>query len=217
MLDNAAIRAASWSRVSEFGGAKNPELPLLDFPEFRLRKLADVESRLLALIPIAVVMAGAPTEFALPFIEANDLFGTFTPQEQAMLEGREIREEAEAELSWAAEEISVLAWSIGSLKRLEPEQSAPDDLTAALPAVDEIVANSGWRDGLKFKPMEEQLLQLDLLYCWHWASVEMWMGGRESEVFEPGRALHRRRAMEWILNPAADWDYLDLDSEWTAG
>ncbi len=45
MLDNAAIRAASWSRVSEFGGAKNPELPLLDFPEFRLRKLAEVESR----------------------------------------------------------------------------------------------------------------------------------------------------------------------------
>jgi hypothetical protein len=187
-------------------GAEQPVgLSLIDSGRHKARATHLVEERLLALMPVAALMAGLPAEDVIEFIELNLLSAALMPDEKALLTGEELDEEAEARLSWAAEEIAVLAWRLGALKTLDPASSAPKELTQALPAVDESADSSGWSDGLHPRPLAECLQMLDLMRCWMAVAEDRFEGDLEDEDFDAARSLHRLRAMEWCLDPSESW------------
>ena len=204
-FDPVLARAASLRIVMEAGAEQPDGISLIQPGRHKARPSHLVEERLLALMPVAGLMAGLPAEDVIEFIELNLLHTAMTPAEQALLAGDEIDEETEARLSWAAEEIAVLAWRLGALDRLDPASSAPAELTAALPAVDESADSSGWSDRLRPRPLADCLQMLDLMMVWMAASEDRFESDVDDEPFDAARSLHRLRALEWCLDPAMDW------------
>ncbi|MBE2318906.1 DUF4272 domain-containing protein [Solirubrobacter sp. CPCC 204708] len=206
--DPEAVRAGAVAELAPWGIVPPQDLPrpALNRP----RPLEDVVARAQALHGVLDIIHGAPLDAAYAMVAAVGADRWISDAERAYL--ARVADgvpdvEAEYELSWRAESLYALLWTLGlaaDLPLTRELELRPD----AFRAVDALTGPAP--PGLALRAPEEIAAKLDVLYCAHWAARER-VPEQWPEDLEPEAIRERRRALEWLLLTGVEWDAVRLD------
>ena len=135
-------------------------------------------------------------------LEEFDLYQFASPGEQDLLSRHEHTGQERVNATWLTECVQSLAWCLG-LVDLDPFRRCDDDLASHLPppAADprDFISKATLRS------FDEIYQQADLHYRLHWAARNARLMRHHCRVSE-GLIGERRKALDWVVGVAANWD-----------
>jgi hypothetical protein len=185
-----------------------PTLPLIEAPEqLNPRSAVEVARRSLVLgymIGIGFRQPGAKLKAELTKWK---LYGDASPEERALLEQSEYDDQERIDATWLTECVQSLAWALG-MAELDHFRRCDDDLGPKFPIMRD---PSTFITAARLRPFEEIYFAADLLYRLHWAARNARLLGQPSMLSE-GLIAERRKAVDWMIGVAPDWDEIPLDT-----
>lgn len=209
-LDLEAVKARSMAEIQRLGGRTIDHLPTIE--ETAARSGEAGAARALVLNALVGLAYDAPAALLREWIVANGLTSSLSAEEAAMLEkGPEgLTEQERIDLSWRAEAILALLWAGGLAPSLPPAGEFPEDALAALPRVGQGESGAPFVRRFRLRPYAELYAMRDLYYRAHWHARDQGLKGADPAPFLPGAVVERRRALEWLMDEAADWDDVEM-------
>jgi hypothetical protein len=201
-------KAKSERYLEAKGVAVNTALPLIESPdELRPRSAADVARRSLVLGYMIGVGFGQPGAKQKAELVKWQLYGDASPEEQSLLEKSNYDDQEKVDATWLTECVQSLAWGL-RMATLDHFRRCDDDLGPKFPIMRD---PSAFVDAAKLRSFQEIYFEADLLYRLHWAARNARLLGQPSSVME-GRIAERRKAVDWMIGVAPEWDEIPLDT-----
>ena len=187
-----------------------------------LRPPSEIEGRAAILNVVYARCYGMPGEAAMAWLLDAHLLDHLTKPEWSFLAadgGEDMVQHPSFTLNLEA--IYALAWLMGLVPELDPQEPAPNGLIEKMPHLPSKEAYSTWRSRANpsLAPAAEAAAALDLIYCLDWAYLE----AERRDVRVPG-LMHskliaqRRWALEWAVvfrgpyqEPPRGWEEINLD------
>jgi hypothetical protein len=186
--------------------------PLVAGPELRLRPAAEVGSRAVALLAVALraesLAAGNPLPMAELEQKLPGLRQALTPSETAFLDAGQPDAGDLTRFSWRYESLLTLEWALGLADLPWPDGPCDAAATARtlLERAEEAVGAKA-----RLRPAAEILDALDLHYRLHWLVRQSRIDGKPlPEAIDAGVVSERHHALNWLTRfEDSDWDQTD--------
>ena len=207
------IRKESKKKVKKLGYIYNPNLPLLEVNEFKIKNIDSIVSRILILEGLGAVSYGFDRDITYSWLEKENLVNDMFENEKKFI--MENNKESDDILLYKTqiEAAYALCWSISIAHELDFGCSCPNNFITLLPNLKEKESSSKFREKAHLISKNEIIKALDLAYCLHWAIVEARVNNKNNKTnVEPYVIIERRRALEWILSYDSDWYDVNLDT-----
>lgn len=195
------------------------EVPFIDWlpvieteAETTRRSEEEVARRTIALAIVAV--RGETRDYALGQSLLNQ-FGAhdfLSPAEAAFMADEDPSEQDYINFIWRYEGVHVLLWALGIFEDL----GRPDGI-ADVPRIAATLRDLG-TDGLieqaRLRPQSELLDAADLIYRYHWATVDARLNGRDAPAgLDPSVVYERHYALNWLIGYGGQaWDDISTDT-----
>ncbi len=178
--------------------------------EARLRPVAGVAGRLLALAFVAGWAEGIDRETVADFGRERGTIPLLTPRERAFVDDTGPREPTRVQHVWRYEAAWTLAWALRLTDEPLGLPSRTCDafgLVGLVMRVDDLAARG-------LRPIAEILDESDLIYRCHWATRQASLTGQDAaEWLDPGVTMERHHALNWLADPeGTDWDDVSTDT-----
>lgn len=210
-FDAKAVRARSHAEIRRASGGVNEGLPLLE--PMTPRDAEALAARVLVLNALGNLPREAPVPTLREWVVANGLTQSLSAFEAGLLQRRteDVTEQELINASWYDEAIDALLWAGGLVEGLPLDARYPKSMLALLPDVSRGESGRALGRTVRPRPADELVAMLDLYYCAHWLVRDAGLNGYDP-VFDGGAVMERRKALEWLLDSAADWDAISLDT-----
>lgn len=205
------VAAASEISILSRGGEVLPTLPYLDRSE--IRPQSDLVGRALALNAIIDLNFKVPAAVVRNWIVENKVLSFLTEQEASLL-GREadgISQQEKTDLAWSLDALWALMWAGSLVDELDFSAPIPDSMYDLCPHIRDGEGPEKFSNRMKIRSFDEIYRSLDLYYRLHWYAFQNQLRD-ELGVFDLSRFIERRKALEWLLSPNADWDSVSLNT-----
>lgn len=187
----------------------NATLPELESVDVLKPQNADSIARRIVIIGHVIGIGyGADTKRLKDSLHKYALWPHASAQEQILLSREHFTDQERINAQWLAECVQSLAYCIG-LVELSPFHMCDDNLARHLPQA--YSDPSFFIKAAKSRPIDEIYRQADLHYRLHWAARNARHKRMPSDIPE-GRIGARRKALEWVIGTATDWDDISLDT-----
>lgn len=174
------------------------------------RSTEEVAVRAMSLLVVSAKGAVRDEKLTQDLVARFAVGPDFTPKERAFIDAAAPEPQAYVNFSWRYESLNVLLWALGYVGVLvRPDRMV--DVDAILPLLlrrprERFIAEA------QLRPMRELLDADDLIFRYHWATVDarlkrqpMPAGLNASVVFE------RHYALNWLVQESA-WDAVDTST-----
>jgi len=204
-------KLASEGQVLALGGRINDWLPYRDEPS--PRNIEEVKGRMSVLNALINISFEAPIEVIRAWLTQHQLTVFLSADEEALLtkKNEDLAPQELTNLRWGLESLWALMWATGLAEDLNPTAWVGDYMASLLPNLEEGEDNSKIERLRTLRPVEELYQMLDFYYRLHWYCVDERLYGREAVVNE-GIVYERRKALEWLLDRASDWDDIEMST-----
>ena len=209
-IDSEAVRAASRAEIERLGGRTIAWLPLTEIGP--TRDADALAGRILVLNALSNLAREAPVEAIRDYVAGDGLRPALTPRERDQLAKRteDLTPQELINASWYDEAIYALAWAGGLMPSLPPDAGYARELLDVLPNVEHGESGRELRSRVRLRPYAELYAMRDLYYRAHWFTRNCELTGADAGAFHGGVVMERRKALEWLLDPATDWDDVEL-------
>jgi len=203
---NEAVKIRSQEQLQALGVRVNPNLPTLEVPsELSPRSASAVCARAYVLTFIIGIGYGRTGSEMLGRIQQAGLADHLSPSERELLARSSYTPSDTARAAWLAESVQACAWALGYLL-LNPLDGASAQLASHFRAdAQQRIASA------QLRPFDELYAQADLHYRLHWAARQARLDGAKFPIPELAVEM-RRRALDWIIGVAEDWDDISTDT-----
>jgi hypothetical protein len=207
-IDPWTVRSRSLSKAERLGYPVNPNLLLLDRPEFE-RPQEDVFQRALCLFVTSACAYGLDREKAEVWLQQERIDDALSPLEREFLRSGK---GDMGSFTGGVEALFVVMWALGFYRRLNFADSSDDDLISFFPNPTIGESSEKLRSKARLRPVAQIFPQLDLAYCLHSAVIsEKLKGHRTPGDVHPSVIYHRGKALRWLLS-REDWDDIRMDA-----
>jgi hypothetical protein len=186
--------------------------PLVAEPELRLRPVAEVGSRAVALLAVALRAESLAAGKAVPLAELErklpGVLQALSPLETAFMQAEQPETADLTAFSWRYESLLTLEWALGLAELPWPD--GPCDAAATsrtlLERAEEAVGAKA-----RLRPAAEILDALDLHYRLHWLVRQSRIDGKPLPAgIDAGVVSERHHALNWLTRfEDSDWDQTD--------
>jgi hypothetical protein len=198
-----SVKQRSHEYLADNGVRINETLPLIEAPsELKPQRSLEVARRAMVLCHIVGIGFGQSGQKMREALERFGLLAYASQNEQRLLDQPEYTEQQRVNATWLVECLQSLGWCLGTLE-LNPFAGCDDDLASHFPAP--FTDPSAFIAHAKLRPFDEIYQQADLHYRLHWAARDARLTGKQSRLHE-GVIQERRKAIDWVVGVAADWD-----------
>jgi hypothetical protein len=189
-------------------------LPPIEGDEIaRIRPVAEVAQRALALMIVAVKAEGLEDEIVQQVIEVFGIAPFLSPQERAFIQNPNPSQQDKINFIWRYESLWTLLWALGHIDSLE----FPDNI-CDVPKSVEIIHEAGTFEAFlaksKLRSVAEILDQCDMAYRLNWAVVNARLRGEAAPAnIESGVVYERHYALNWLrCYFDQEWDTVRTDT-----
>ncbi len=210
-LNPQIVKSESEAIILRAGGEICDWLPILD-GDAQPRKLAAVVRRALILNALLQIHFEAPVEVIRDWIERHGLADDLAASERTILakDNGDLSKQQRIDLYWYIEALWALAW-VGSLVDDLPfDEGVQDSLASFSPNLQDDENGSKYAGKMRLRPRDEIFRMLDLYYRLHWWTFNSHLTGKDTGNVQLDIIMERRKALEWVMDPACDWDSVDL-------
>jgi hypothetical protein len=206
-------RLRSQRRLASEGVPVNAALPAIEGESEALRRpAAEILDRALALLVVAGRAEGLGREAADRIAGNLGIAAAFTPAERAFIAADAHTEQERAQLSWRYEAALPLLWALGLVDRLEKPEHATESGTIV-----RLVAGRTRAELLaaaRLRPLREILDEADIIYRYHWATVEARQQGQPMPArLDNDVIMERHAALNWLIGYMDQaWDDVTTDT-----
>jgi len=189
------------------------ELPVIETEAKSTRRTTEqVALRAMALCTVAVKGEGLEQVAVDKMVADYKLESAFTPQELAFVKNKNPTEDDRVQFAWRYECYWVMLWALGYVDKLERPDKISDVKTAL-----SILRESGRDKFMKkaqLRPQRELLDAADLIYRYHWATVDARINNREAPAgLDEGVVTERHHALNWLIGHLGQaWDEVPTDT-----
>jgi len=195
--------------IKEKGYRVSDSLPILD--SFTLRDISEIKGRMSVMNALLNIAFEAPTYYIKEWIEQENLSDYLSASEIELLtlDNEELSELELNSLSWYTEGLWALMWLCEMVEELNPAHHVADYMVSLLPNLEQEENNEKINTLSSLRTPEDSYKMLDFYYRLHWYCVDERLKGNETLLNE-GIIYERRKALEWVFNPSADWDHVEM-------
>lgn len=211
-IDTDEIKAASEKKIISQGGQICDWLPYIE--PTSLRDPYQVTARALILNAMVNIHFGAPTRIISDWIAKHDLLDSLSAVEKRILETNEsdLGEQDKINLYWYIEALWSFMWAMDLVSELDFTQPIPDNMASMCPNLQENEGPEKFSEVEELRAYDQIYKERDLAYRVMWWARQMSLTGESDPRFDLSRSMERRRALEWIMDAALDWDDVPLDT-----
>lgn len=204
----AARKQASEAQLRRLGVAVNEHLPEIEPLEaLSPRSSEEVVRRAFVLSHVIGVGYGRSGREMLGWLADAGLQAHLTPNESKLLNKPRLTPGEKAWAAWQAAAVHACAWAL-QLEPMEPLAPCPPTLAMRFPPR----TNPGVAlPTAALRSASEVHAHADLYYRLHGAARDAALHGHPFALAEPEVAM-RRRALEWMVGIAREWDDVPLDT-----
>ena len=169
----------------------------------RHRPLAEVVGRALVMNAVLNLHFRAPVEVVRRWVEAHGVAEHLSPRERALLArpNADVTAEERAELRGYLEGLWALLWAGGVADELRPDRPVPADMATLVPSLKKNEDASMLSGRMTLRPAAELAAMRDR-YQQRYEAIMYDLSAPDHIT----RVEQRRKALLWVLDPAADWD-----------
>jgi hypothetical protein len=208
-----ARKARSEKLLHEQGVPLNAKLPAIeDEQTAQPRSKEEVAYRALCLATVAVKGEGLDQARLLDICQHYQVQEHLTPNEKRFIDNESPSDQDRTNFLWRYEACWTLLWALGFIQELgHPDHIC--DVPAAVTVLRERTSDQLVRDA-RLRPMSEILDQADLIYRYHWATVDARVKGQSPPAgLNPGVVYERHYALNWLIGyMGQDWDDVSTDT-----
>jgi hypothetical protein len=212
-LDPEAVKRDSEAIVRRAGGDICDWLPFLD-RDAKPRELAAVVRRALILNAMLQIYFKAPVAVIKDWITRNGLADDLSESEREILdkEDDDLTEQERINLYWYIESLWTLVWAGKLIDDLPFDKSVGNELASLCPALQRNEDGSKLSKKMRLRSRDELFRMLDLYYRLHWWTRNSQLTGKDTGVVRLDIIMERRKALEWVMDPACDWDNVEMST-----
>jgi len=186
--------------------------PIEDEDEVRRRRTEEVAGRALALWVVASKALGMEQETVLDRMSRYLLDEDLSPSEMAFAKDAAPPQQDLINFSWRSECCWVMLWALGYVREL----GRPDS-QCNMWEIDETIdarSREEFLAGARPRPLGQLLDEADLIYRYHWATVDARINDREPPGrLDPGVTYERHYALNWLIGYMnQEWDDVTTDT-----
>ena len=211
-IDVAQVRRQSEQIVLQAGGRVCDWLPFLDRPQSRSQD--ELIGRALVINALINIAFEAPISAINNWIDTHGLNAYLTPDERSLLQKQsaDLSEQEITNLEWSIEALWALMWAGSLISDLAIDSPVSDDMVTLVPNLQENETGAKFLDKMRLRPYEELYQMLDLYYRVHWYTEDGRINGYPTGDISSDIVMERRKALEWLMNDASDWDNMSLNT-----
>lgn len=190
----------------------HPNLPLRD--ESRMRGTRDVAMQIVVLNALDGLVNDTQPSYLKSWLKRHEVWGAMDPRDQAYF-ANTISENLSNELTWKVESLRVLAWVANIADALpQPMTGGKLIMDGIYDSIPPQIRLEDFAETIVLRDLVDVQEELDFYYCLHAAMrhPDMWESPKKIRSFCYGDILERRRALEWLMSPAASWYDITLDT-----
>jgi hypothetical protein len=212
-IDPDAVKRESEAIIRRAGGQICDWLPVLD-RDAEPRGLATVVPRALILNAMLQIYFKAPIAFIKDWITRNGLAKDLSGSERDILErdDDDLTEQQRINLYWCIEALWTLVWAGQLIDDLPFDEGVGNTLASLCPALQRNEDGSKLSKKMRLRSSEELFRMLDLYYRLHWWTRNAQLIGQETGEVRLDIIMERRKALEWVMDPACDWDSVEMST-----
>lgn len=189
-------------------------LPPIEGDEIaRIRPVAEVAQRALALMIVAVKAEGLEDEIVQQVIAAFGIAPFLSPQESAFIQNPNPSQQDKINFIWRYESLWTLLWALGHIDSLEfPDKIC--DVPKSVQVIHEAGSFEAFLAKSTLRSVGEILDQCDLAYRLNWAVVNARLRGEAAPAnMESGVVYERHYALNWLrCYFDQEWDNVRTDT-----
>ncbi|EEF60655.1 DUF4272 domain-containing protein [Pedosphaera parvula] len=208
-----ARKARSIALLKKDGVPVMENLPVIEDSKTAVRRSRkEVAQRAIALCIVAEKADGAGPEETNDLIKKYHADTFFTPKEMVFIKDPHPPKKMLNRFSWRYESYWVLLWSLGYIESLHKPDHQCDVLAAV--AILKNRTTEQFIDGATLRDLNELLDHADLIYRYHWATVDSRVNGRKNPSnLNDDVAYEHHYALHWLIGDEdEDWDDVSTDT-----
>jgi hypothetical protein len=212
-IDPDAVKRESETVIRRAGGQICDWLPVLD-RDAEPRELSAVVDRALILNAMLQIYFRAPVAVIKDWIARNGLGDDLSHSERGILEkdDPDLAEQERINLYWYIEALWALVWAGQLVPSLPFDEGVGYVLASLCPALQRNEDGSKFSNKMRLRPRDELFQMLDLYYRLHWWTRNAQLSGQDTGIVRLDIIMERRKALEWIMDPACDWDSVEMST-----
>jgi uncharacterized protein DUF4272 len=212
-LDARAVKKESERVILAAGGKILDWLPDLEVNPTSVRPRDEVVARALVLNAMIQIAFQAPIPVIASWIDRRGLRSSLVDSERAILRksNAELTKQEQVDLNWSIEALWALLWTGALTDDLPFDEPVPDTMAGLCPNLQRDEDGSKF-DRFRLRPYDALLRMLDLYFRLHRYARQGQLTHTPTPPVDPGIILERRKALAWVLDPANDWDNVDLST-----
>ncbi|NII84187.1 MULTISPECIES: DUF4272 domain-containing protein [unclassified Pedobacter] len=189
----------------------NPYLPLIEEEnEAVIRSAADIAKRILILAYLCTSIESDDKEDIITYLKAENLWEYVSIKEKELFNKVLLSEKEAMNLSWRAECINVLLWSINKIDNLGLPIDEASGTINLIPGYME--PSEEFVNGAVIRDTAEILDASDLIYRIHWAIKQARIDNTEIPNINPDVVQEWHQAINWITFYEDRWDDITTDT-----
>ncbi len=98
------------------------------------------------------------------------------------------------------------------IDELRFDEGVGNILASLCPALQRNEDGSKLSTKMRLRSREELFRELDLYYRLHWWTRNSRLTGKDTGAVRLDIIVERRKALEWVMDPACDWDRVDMST-----
>jgi uncharacterized protein DUF4272 len=212
MVDYVAIKKRNEDHIRGQGGKICDWLPHIE--ETTVRPRDEIVGRSLVLLAILQIPFGAPIPFIRDWITRQGADAHLSKRERLILAkpNNNLTDQEKIDLGWYIECLWAFMWANSLADSLELKEPVPNYMASLTPDLQKNEDGSKFTTKMALRNYEELYGMRDLYYRAHWQTEDCRLKNLDPKGFNGGIIMERRRVLEWIMDPGADWDNVDLST-----
>jgi hypothetical protein len=188
-------------------------LPVIeDSKEVKIKTVDEIANRTIALFICSAKGVSLDNNQVNELIKKFQIKSSFSPDELKFIKSKRPSKKDKVIFSWRWEACWVLLWSLGYIDSL----SRPDtecDVDKAVKIFDGL-STKEFINNAKLRPVNEILDQADLIYRYHWATVDARIKGKQSPAgLNEEIIVEWHHALNWLIGyMGQEWDDVSTDT-----
>jgi hypothetical protein len=188
-------------------------LPVIeDSKEVTIKTVDEIAHRTIALFICSAKGVGLDNKQVNELTKKFQIESSFTPDELKFIKSKRPSKKDKVIFSWRWESCWALLWSLGyidSLSRPDKECNVDDAVKIV-----ERLSTIEFINNAKLRPINEILDQADLIYRYHWATVDARIKGKPSPAgLNEEIIFERHHALNWLIGyMEQEWDDVTTDT-----
>jgi hypothetical protein len=209
-IDPDAVKRETEAIIRRAGGEICDWLPVLD-RDAQPRDLSAIIHRALILNAMLQIYFKAPIAVVKDWITRNGLADDISDSEREILKKDDdgLTEQERINLYWYIEALWTLVWAGQLIPDLPFDQCVGHNLASLCPALQRNEDGSKFSKQMRLRSRDELFRMLDLYYRLHWWTRNAQLTGQDTGVVQLDIITERRKALEWIMDPACNWDNVE--------